>query len=543
MVRFIFITGGVVSSLGKGIATAVLGALLQAHGFKIRLRKIDPYLNIDPGTMNPFEHGEVFVTDDGAETDLDLGHYERFTSLATKRTDNITMGQIYLSVLQAERSGEYLGQTVQIIPHVTDKIKEFIYTDITDEDFVIYEVGGTVGDIESLPTLEALRQLHNELSTKQSLFLHVTLVPHITPIGELKTKPTQHSVRTLQSMGICPSILLCRSERTLSCEIKQKLALFCNVREECVITAPNVEMIYQTPLVYHREGLDTQVLHYFGIEGVVAPSLVQWYDIVDRFTRCEKSVNVAIVGKYIHYRDSYISLVEALRHAGLMNNLQVRLQWYEASTITFDNVLQQFRDIHAILVPGGFGVRGTEGMIQASRFARLEHVPYLGICFGMQMAVIDTARHLAGLKDAGSTEFGPTTEPVISLVDEWVDNQTVRQQSTSDNKGGTMRLGGFDTILQEGTHIHHIYGRSVIRERHRHRYEVNKLMMDRLADTGLVFSGLSAEDSLPEVIEIQDHPWFIGVQYHPELQSTPFSPHPLFTDFIRAAAVQANVIP
>ena len=542
MARFIFITGGVVSSLGKGIATAVLGALLQARGFKVRLRKIDPYLNIDPGTMNPFEHGEVFVTDDGAETDLDLGHYERFTSIPAKRTDNITTGQIYLSVLQAERNGEYLGQTVQIIPHVTDKIKEFIYKDLTHEHFVIYEIGGTVGDIESLPTLEAIRQLHNQLPPKHSLFLHVTLVPRINQIGEFKTKPTQHSVRTLQSMGICPTILLCRSEGALSCEIKQKIALFCNVQTECVITAPNVDMIYQTPLVYHHEGLDTQVLSYFGLKNVPEPSLSRWSGIVERFSRCEKSVNVAIVGKYIHYQDSYMSLIEALRHAGLTNNIHVKVQWYEASQINFESLPQQFNNIHGILVPGGFGVRGTEGMIQTSKFARLKQVPYFGICFGMQMAVIDAARHLAGLKNAGSTEFGHTTEPVISLMDEWVEAQTLHYRSAQEQKGGTMRLGGFDTILKEGTHIHHIYGRSVIRERHRHRYEVNQSMIECLRATGLIFSGLSAQDSLPEVIEILDHPWFIGVQYHPELQSTPFEPHPLFTDFIRAAAVHANLL-
>ena len=531
MTRYIFLTGGVVSSLGKGLASAVLAALLQARGFTVKLRKIDPYLNIDPGTMNPYEHGEVFVTDDGAETDMDLGHYERFTDLAMTRHDNITSGQIYLDVLQAERRGEYLGQTVQVIPHITDKIKKFICHQIRQEDFVIYEVGGTVGDIESLSSFEALRQFGNELGEERCLFIHVTLVPIIKTTEEFKTKPTQHSTRELQGMGIRPRLILCRSERIIPEGIKSKIALFCNIRPENVISTPDVESIYTAPLIYHQQGLDAQVLKNFGLKSPEA-DLTTWRTISDQFDSVSQEATVGIVGKYVQNRDCYKSLVEALIHAGLANNATVALRWYEASDLE-QNLDPSLETLNAILIPGGFGQRGSEGMIRAAQTARCLKIPYLGICFGMQMAVIEIARHVAGLTQANSTEFGPTPEPVISTMEEWVENNQIKTRQ--DHKGGTMRLGAFNTVLKEDSLVARIYGNTLIRERHRHRYEVNVKMVEILERAGLIISGFSTEDHLPEVIEWSDHPWFIGVQYHPELTSRPFAPHPLFTDFIRAA--------
>ncbi|HLG85749.1 MAG TPA: CTP synthase [Alphaproteobacteria bacterium] len=545
MTRFIFITGGVVSSLGKGLASAALGSLLQARGFKVRLRKLDPYLNVDPGTMSPTQHGEVFVTDDGAETDLDLGHYERFTGVSARRTDNITTGRIYSDILTKERRGDYLGATVQVIPHVTDEIKAFIRADLGDADFVLCEIGGTVGDIESLPFLEAIRQFGNEVSMTRALFIHVTLVPYLPAAGELKTKPTQHSVKELLSVGIQPSMLLCRSDQPIPPDQRRKIALFCNIPPERVIAALDVETIYQVPISYHEQGFDDQVLAYFGIEAR-APDLAPWRGVVDRVRQPEGEVTVAIVGKYVSLLDSYKSLGEALTHGGIANNVRVNVQWLDSELFERPDypadVIHHLENAHAILVPGGFGNRGTEGMIRAAQFARERSVPYLGICFGMQMAVIEAARHLAGLKGAGSTEFGPCDHPVVGLMTEWTRGNMLERREVNGDLGGTMRLGAYPCRLLDDTRAKAIYGREEISERHRHRYEVNINYRSALEDAGLRFSGLSPDGELPEIVEIPDHPWFVGVQFHPELKSKPFDPHPLFASFVEAALHQSRLV-
>ena len=541
MTRYIFITGGVVSSLGKGLSAAALGALLQARGFKLRLRKLDPYLNVDPGTMSPYQHGEVYVTDDGAETDLDLGHYERFTGVATRRSDNVTAGRIYSTVIARERRGDYLGATVQVIPHVTDAIKAFILADVAGEDFVICEIGGTVGDIESLPFLEAIRQLGNEMPRGHSVFIHLTLLPFISSAGELKTKPTQHSVKELQSVGIQPDILLARCDREIPADARRKIALFCNLRPDAVIQALDVDTIYLVPIAYHEQGFDTEVCRHFGLANP-GPDLSAWRRIVERIRLPEGEVSIAVVGKYTALPDSYKSLAEALVHGGIANNSRVLLNWIDSEIFESEDAVQCLEDVHGILVPGGFGERGSEGKVMAARFARERNVPYFGICFGMQMAVIEAARNLAGVRNAGSTEFGPCAEPVVGLMTEWLrGNETERRNETSE-LGGSMRLGAYDCVLRPGSRAHRIYGADRISERHRHRYEVNVNYKDRLEAAGLLFSGLSPDGILPEIVEIPDHPWFIGVQFHPELKSKPFAPHPLFTDFIRAAVEQSRLV-
>ncbi len=542
MTRFIFITGGVVSSLGKGLAAAALGALLQARGYRVRLRKLDPYLNVDPGTMSPLQHGEVYVTDDGAETDLDLGHYERFTGVASRRSDNVTTGRIYSTVISRERRGDYLGATVQVIPHVTDTIKTFIAADLGDEDFLLCEIGGTVGDIEGLPFLEAIRQMGNELGPARSMFLHLTLLPYIPSAGELKTKPTQHSVKELLSVGIQPNLLLCRSDRPIPPSERGKIALFCNVREEAVIPALDVETIYQVPLSYHAEGLDVQVCRHFDLPPDPEPDLSTWHNIVERVLQPEGEVMIAVVGKYMKLRDSYKSLAEALTHGGIANNVRVRLEWIDAELFEKEEASWLLSHVHGVLVPGGFGERGAEGKIKAIRFAREQRFPYFGICFGMQMAVIETARHLAGLEAAGSSEFGPTREPVVGLMTEWHKGKSVERRTNDSDLGGTMRLGAYPCRLQPGSLAHAIYRTTWISERHRHRYEVNINYHQVLQATGLLFSGLSPDGILPEIVELPNHPWFIGVQFHPELKSKPFHPHPLFTSFIRAALEQSRLV-
>ncbi len=542
MTRFIFITGGVVSSLGKGLSAAALGALLQARGFRVRLRKFDPYLNVDPGTMSPYQHGEVYVTDDGAETDLDLGHYERYTGVATRRSDSVTTGRIYSSVIARERRGEYLGATVQVIPHVTDAIKEFIQADLADEDFVLCEIGGTVGDIESLPFLEAIRQIGNELGRERVLYVHLTLVPWIPSAGELKTKPTQHSVKELLGLGIQPDILLCRCDRPIPEGARKKIALFCNLRDSRVIPALDVDTIYEVPNAYHAEGFDREVCDHFGIKAP-GPDLAQWETIVSRIRKPEGEVNIAIVGKYTHLKDSYKSLAEALTHGGIANNMRVNLDWIDSEIFEREDTVQHLEGVHGILVPGGFGERGAEGKIQAARFARERAVPYFGICFGMQMAVIEAARNLADLPGAGSTEFGPCQDPVIGLMTEWMRGNTLERRQANGDMGGTMRLGAYEAVLAPGSRVSEIYGGAAhISERHRHRYEVNINYKDRLEAVGLRFSGMSPDGELPEIVEIPEHPWFVGVQYHPELKSKPFEPHPLFTDFIRAARDQSRLV-
>jgi len=541
MTRFIFITGGVVSSLGKGISAAALGALLQARGFKVRLRKLDPYLNVDPGTMSPTQHGEVYVTDDGAETDLDLGHYERFTGVPSRRSDNVTTGRIYSTVIAKERRGDYLGATVQVIPHVTDAIKEFICADLGDVDFVVCEVGGTVGDIESLPFLEAIRQLGNEFGPERALFVHLTLLPWIPSAGELKTKPTQHSVKELQSVGIQPGILLCRSDREIPREARRKIALFCNLRPQAVIQALDVDTIYQVPAAYHAEGFDTEVCRHFGLTAP-EPDLSAWRRVVDRVRQPESSVDIAVVGKYTSLLDSYKSLGEALAHGGIANNVRVKLNWIDSEIFEREDTVRHLDGVHGILVPGGFGERGAEGKIQAARFAREHKVPYFGICFGMQMAVIEAARHLAGIPGAGSTEFGPCREPVVGLMTEWIRGNEVERRNAGGDLGGTMRLGAYECGIAPDSQVHAIYGRDWISERHRHRYEVNINYKERLEGVGLRFSGMSPDGILPEIVELPEHPWFIGVQFHPELKSKPFAPHPLFTSFIEAAVRQSRLV-
>jgi CTP synthase len=542
MARYIFITGGVVSSLGKGLASAALGALLQARGYSVRLRKLDPYLNVDPGTMSPYQHGEVFVTDDGAETDLDLGHYERFTGVPAKKSDNITTGRIYQQILAKERRGDYLGGTVQVIPHVTDAIKEFVLSGNEGIDFVLVEIGGTVGDIEGLPFFEAIRQLGNELPRGDSVFIHLTLLPFIPSAGELKTKPTQHSVKELRGIGIQPDILLCRCDRPVPLSERKKIALFCNVRPDAVIQALDVASIYEVPLAYHREGLDEQVLAAFGIKDAPAPRLEKWQAISAAIASPEGEVTIAIVGKYTGLKDAYKSLNEALFHGGIANKVRVKLEWIEAEVFEREDPAPYLENVHGILVPGGFGERGSEGKILAARFARTRHVPYFGICFGMQMAVIEAARDLVGIANAGSTEFGPSEEPVVGLMTEWMRGNELEKRRLGGELGGTMRLGAYVAALAKGSRVAKIYGSNQISERHRHRYEVNTKYRARLEEAGVRFCGMSPDGLLPEIIELPDHPWFIGVQFHPELKSRPFEPHPLFASFIHAAVEQSRLV-
>jgi CTP synthase len=540
MARFVFITGGVVSSLGKGLASAALGALLQARGFSVRLRKLDPYLNVDPGTMSPFEHGEVFVTDDGAETDLDLGHYERFTGVPARATDSISSGRIYMNVLEKERRGDYLGKTIQVIPHVTNEIKDFIRIGEDEVDFMLCEIGGTVGDIEGLPFFEAIRQFAQDKPRGQCIFMHLTLLPYIAASGELKTKPTQHSVKELRSIGIAPDILVCRSERPIPQKEREKLALFCNVRPDSVIAAYDLKSIYEAPLAYHREGLDQAVLDAFGISPAPRPNLDRWEDVHDRIFNAEGEVRVAIVGKYTQLEDAYKSIAEALTHGGMANRVKVRSEWIDAEIFEREDPAPWLEGFHAILVPGGFGERGTEGKIKAAQFARERKIPYLGICLGMQMAVIEAARNLVRINDAGSEEFDHEAgrrrfTPVVYHLKEWVQGNRTVARKLGDDKGGTMRLGAYTANLKTGSKVAGIYDATAIEERHRHRYEVDIKYREQLEEAGLCFSGMSPDGRLPEIVEISDHPWFIGVQFHPELKSKPFAPHPLFADFVRAA--------
>ncbi|MCU9847657.1 CTP synthase [Defluviimonas sp. WL0024] len=540
MARYVFITGGVVSSLGKGLASAALGALLQARGYSVRLRKLDPYLNVDPGTMSPFEHGEVFVTDDGAETDLDLGHYERFTGVHARKTDSISSGRIYSNVLEKERRGDYLGKTIQVIPHVTNEIKEFLHIGEDEVDFMLCEIGGTVGDIEGLPFFEAIRQFIHERPRGQSILMHLTLLPYLAASGELKTKPTQHSVKELQSIGLAPDVLVCRSEHPIPEKERAKIALFCNVRPEAVIPAYDLKTIYEAPLAYHREGLDQAVLDAFGIAPAPRPNLGRWEDVMDRLTNAEGEVRVAIVGKYTQLEDAYKSIAEALTHGGMANRVRVKSEWIDAEIFEREDPAPWLERFHAILVPGGFGERGTEGKIKAAQFAREKKIPYLGICLGMQMAVIEAARNKAGLTRAGSEEFDHEKgekrfEPVVYHLKEWVQGNHMVARKVDDDKGGTMRLGAYTANLKEGSKVAHVYGAATIEERHRHRYEVDVKYREKLEACGLIFSGMSPDGKLPEIVEWQDHPWFIGVQFHPELKSKPFAPHPLFADFVRAA--------
>jgi CTP synthase len=542
MARYIFITGGVVSSLGKGLASAALGALLQARGFSVRLRKLDPYLNVDPGTMSPYQHGEVFVTDDGAETDLDLGHYERFTGRSANRQDNVTTGRIYQDIIAKERRGDYLGATVQVIPHVTDAIKEFVTTGNEGYDFVLVEIGGTVGDIEGLPFFEAIRQLSNELPRGHTIFIHLTLLPYIPTAGELKTKPTQHSVKELRSIGIQPDILLCRADREIPVNERRKIALFCNVRPSAVIQALDVKSIYDVPRAYHAEGLDKEVLDAFGITTAPEPDLSRWTTVMDRITHPEGEVKIAVVGKYTGLLDAYKSLNEALVHGGVANKVKVRLEWIESEIFEKEDPAPYLEGVHGILVPGGFGERGSEGKIKAATFARIRKVPYFGICFGMQMACIEAARSLCGIANASSTEFGETTEPVVGTMTEWMKGNELEIRRAGGDLGGTMRLGAYDAVLKPGSKIAEVYGNTRISERHRHRYEVNTRYRERLEKAGMRFAGMSPDGLLPETVEYPDHPWFIGVQYHPELKSRPFEPHPLFASFIAAAVDQSRLV-
>ncbi|MEM7508513.1 MAG: CTP synthase [Pseudomonadota bacterium] len=547
MARYIFITGGVVSSLGKGLASAALGALLQARGYTVRLRKLDPYLNVDPGTMSPFEHGEVFVTDDGAETDLDLGHYERFTGVSARQTDSVSSGRIYSTVLEKERRGDYLGKTIQVIPHVTNEIKDFIAIGDDEVDFMLCEIGGTVGDIEGLPFFEAIRQFSQDRARGECIFMHLTLLPYISASGELKTKPTQHSVKELRSIGIAPDVLVCRTEHPIPQKEIEKIALFCNVRADAVVPAPDLASIYEAPLAYHEVGLDQAVLNAFGIRPAPRPNLARWNDVVERIQHPDGEVRIAIVGKYTQLEDAYKSIAEALTHGGIHNRVKVRAEWLDSEVFEGENPAPHLEGYNGILVPGGFGERGTEGMIRAAQFARERKVPYLGICLGMQMAVIETARNGAGLETAGSEEFDHEAgakrfEPVVYHLKEWLEGNRTVQRAVTDDKGGTMRLGAYDAHLSEGSKVAEAYGDTRISERHRHRYEVDIKYREKLEEAGLKFSGMSPDGRLPEIVEIPDHPWFIGVQFHPELKSKPFEPHPLFRDFVRAAVEQSRLV-
>ena len=542
MARYIFITGGVVSSLGKGLASAALGALLQARGYSVRLRKLDPYLNVDPGTMSPYQHGEVFVTDDGAETDLDLGHYERFTGRSANKQDNITTGRIYQEIIAKERRGDYLGATVQVIPHVTDAIKDFVLDGNEDYDFVLCEIGGTVGDIEALPFFEAIRQVGNDLARGQCIYIHLTLMPYIPAAGELKTKPTQHSVKELRSIGIQPDILLVRCDRPIPQTERNKLALFCNVRQSAVITAQDVDSIYDVPLAYHAEGLDAEVLAAFGIDYARGLDLTRWQEISDTIHNPEGEVTIAVVGKYTGLKDAYKSLIEALQHGGIANKVKVNLEWIESEIFEKEDPAPWLERVNGILVPGGFGERGAEGKIAAAGFARTRNVPYFGICFGMQMAVLEAARDMAGVAGANSSEFGKTSEPVVGLMTEWLKGNELEKRAAEGDLGGTMRLGAYKARLDPNSRIAAIYGDTQISERHRHRYEVNIDYRDKLEAAGLRFAGMSPDNLLPETVELPDHPWFIGVQYHPELKSRPFAPHPLFASFIEAAVEQSRLV-
>ncbi len=543
MTRYIFITGGVVSSLGKGLLSAALGALLQSRGYSVRLRKLDPYLNVDPGTMSPYQHGEVFVTDDGAETDLDLGHYERFTGVPAKQSDNVTTGRIYSDIIAKERRGDYLGATVQVIPHVTNAIKEFVTSNIEEgTDFILCEVGGTIGDIESLPFLEALRQLGNDMRG-QCIYVHLTLVPYIAAAGELKTKPTQHSVKELRGIGIQPDVLVCRSEHEIPDDERRKIGLFCNVAESAVIQALDAKSIYEVPLNYHAEGLDIEVLKAFGIDpSDKKPNLSRWLDVSDRVNEPEGEITIAVVGKYVQLKDAYKSLSEALVHGGFANNVKVKIEWIDAKVFEDNNAMTVLESVDGILVPGGFGERGTEGKIAAAKFAREHKIPYFGICFGMQMACIEVARNLASIEGANSTEFGPTDAPIVGLMTEWELDGVIHKRGADDDKGGTMRLGAYEAELTPGSHVADVYGIETIHERHRHRYEVNINYREKLEAVGLKFSGISPDGALPEIVEMEDHPWFIGVQFHPELKSKPFNPHPLFSSFIEAALHQSRLV-
>jgi len=543
MARFIFITGGVVSSLGKGLMAASLAALLQARGYKVRIRKFDPYLNVDPGTMSPYQHGEVYVTDDGAETDLDLGHYERFTGVAARQSDNVTSGRIYQQIIQKERRGDYLGATVQVIPHVTDAIKEFALAETDDHDFVLCEIGGTVGDIESLPFMEAIRQLRNELPRLSTVSVHVTLVPFIAAAGELKTKPTQHSVRELAALGIQPDVLLCRSEHPLPDSDRAKIAQFCNVRAEAVIPALDAASIYEVPMQYHAEGLDDEVLRAFGIGDARDPDLTRWYDVLDRYQNPEGEVTIGVVGKYVVLQDAYKSLREALVHGGLANRVKVNIRWLDAELFEdADELATRLEPLDAILVPGGFGERGSEGKIASVRYARENAIPFFGICLGMQMACIEGARNVSGIARASTTEFGDCEEPVVGLITEWMSEEGLQKREAGGDLGGTMRLGAYPARLAPNSHVASVYGTTEISERHRHRYEVNVHYRDALEKGGLVFSGESPDGELPEIVERPDHPWFIGVQFHPELKSKPFDPHPLFASFVAAAVKQSRLV-
>ena len=542
MARYIFVTGGVVSSLGKGLASASLASLLQHHGYKVRIRKLDPYLNVDPGTMSPYQHGEVYVTDDGAETDLDLGHYERFTGVTSKQSDNITSGRVYQKIINKERKGEYLGATVQVIPHVTNEIKAFISNDIHDEDFVICEIGGTIGDIESLPFIEAIRQFHNDNDRLNSLFLHVTLVPYIDSSGELKTKPTQHSVKELRSLGIQPNILLCRSDREIPKEERKKIGLFCNVSQDCVIQAINADTIYEVPMNLKNEGLDKRVLDYFQLDSKNI-DLKMWSQVSKHVLEPDGEVTIGIVGKYTGLADAYKSLNEALSHGGIFNNVKVHLKWVESEELNESNIREKLTGCHGILVPGGFGERGAEGKILAINYARTANIPYFGICFGMQLAVIEMARNILGIKDANSSEFSNCSNSIVGLMTEWSNSQNkIEKRSENSDLGGTMRLGAYKAKLKKGSKVHDIYQSENITERHRHRYEVNNKFEDQFEKEGVLFSGYSPDGLLPETVEIKDHPWFIGVQFHPELKSKPFDPHPLFKSFINAAKLNSRLV-
>ena len=534
MARYVFVTGGVVSSIGKGLSSASLAALLQLRGFKVRIRKLDPYLNVDPGTMNPFQHGEVFVTDDGAETDLDLGHYERFTGISATQSDNITTGGIYSDIIKKERKGDYLGGTVQVVPHVTDRIKKFISHDIKNEDFVICEIGGTVGDIESLPFLEAIRQFSNDTEKKNSLFIHLTLVPYLKASGELKTKPTQHSVKELRSLGIQPDIIICRSEKKIPIAERKKISLFCNVNIENVIETVDVRTIYEAPISFHKEKLDDRVLSHFNIKSKKIPNLTKWKNITTKVLNTTKNVNIGIVGKYVNLKDAYKSLDEALTHGGIANNLKVNLSRIDSEHLKSQNLKSALKDVSGILIPGGFGKRGSEGKIAAIKYARLNNIPFFGICFGMQMAIIEAARNLLNIKNASSSEFGNNCTPVVGLLEEWQKGKE-RFKGSEKDLGGTMRLGLYDAILKSNSLIYKIYSMKKIKERHRHRYEVNIKYKDEFEKKGLIFSALSPDGLLPEIIELKNHPWFIGVQFHPEFKSRPFTPHPLFSSFVKAA--------